>query len=152
MPPTKCSLMQLACDSDVFLFDLLAIESDESLSATFHALLEQLLRDKQILKIGFSIQDDFKRLWDSYSTPHHPLTCFSFDIVQHCLDISKIKPLRSLSLSKICEKYLGKLLDKRVQCSDWQRRPLLEEQVVYAALDASCMLRLVDVLSNEQVI
>ena len=35
-------------------------------------------------------------------------------------------------LSALVAKYLGKPLDKSYQLSDWERRPLWKEQVVYA--------------------
>lgn len=45
-----------------------------------------------------------------------------------------------MSLSKACEFVLGKPLAKNQRMSDWNQRPLTQEQVVYAALDAHCML------------
>jgi len=47
-------------------------------------------------------------------------------------------------LSGLVMTLLGKPLDKRPQCSDWNRRPLRENQLVYAALDAFCLLLLDD--------
>mmetsp|Transcript_24127 Transcript_24127/g.50926 ORF Transcript_24127/g.50926 Transcript_24127/m.50926 type:complete len:919 (-) Transcript_24127:97-2853(-) len=41
-----------------------------------------------------------------------------------------------VGLSKACEFFLGKQLDKAEQCSDWSSRPLSAEQREYAALDA----------------
>lgn len=44
-----------------------------------------------------------------------------------------------LGLSRSCEAFLGKQLDKAEQRSDWLARPLTTEQREYAALDAwSC--------------
>jgi len=44
--------------------------------------------------------------------------------------------LKRLGLSRFCEFYLGKPLDKAEQCSMWSVRPLSLEQRAYAALDA----------------
>jgi ribonuclease D len=44
------------------------------------------------------------------------------------------------SLAAVVERELGVWLDKTQQTSDWRRRPLTEEQVRYAALDAEVLL------------
>ncbi|HWQ36584.1 MAG TPA: ribonuclease D [Blastocatellia bacterium] len=49
---------------------------------------------------------------------------------------------RKCSLQAQVEAHLGLRLDKTSQRSDWSRRPLDAEQLQYAALDASCTLRL----------
>jgi len=50
----------------------------------------------------------------------------------------------SLSLSFGAHFFLGKPLDKREQLSDWNTRPLSPAQVSYAALDAFCLLGMLD--------
>ena len=44
--------------------------------------------------------------------------------------------LRKTGLSRACEHFLGKALDKAEQCSLWSARPLSERQRAYASLDA----------------
>lgn len=46
------------------------------------------------------------------------------------------------SLSMVCERELGRALDKGPQMSDWSRRPLNAEQMIYAAMDAEVLLAL----------
>lgn len=144
--PTKCSILQIVCDSHGFIFDLLSIESSSQnniLSSEFHSLLDTILRSNKILKLGFSLSEDFRRLRESYGD----LTCYLFrESITNYVDISKIEGIRSLGLSKITQKYLGLPLDKRWQCSDWQRRPLMPEQIEYAVLDAFVLLQIHDIL------
>jgi len=53
-----------------------------------------------------------------------------------------------LSLSKACEFILGKSLAKNERMSDWNQRPLTSTQLVYASLDAHCMLSILRALLN----
>ena len=46
------------------------------------------------------------------------------------------------SLRRVCQEWLALTMDKTEQCSDWSRRPLLDSQVVYGALDAVVLLRI----------
>lgn len=45
-------------------------------------------------------------------------------------------------LNEVCERELGLYLDKSMQTSDWTRRPLTEQQLNYAALDAEVLIDL----------
>ncbi|POM73291.1 Putative uclease mut-7 [Phytophthora palmivora] len=47
-----------------------------------------------------------------------------------------------LGLTAIAETYLGLPLDKRARMSDWERRPLTQAQLHYAALDAHVLVQL----------
>ena len=49
-----------------------------------------------------------------------------------------------LGLSSLVKRVLGKKLDKRQQLSNWEARPLSRMQVHYAALDAWCLLQLME--------
>ncbi|CAG9477591.1 unnamed protein product [Plasmodium vivax] len=44
------------------------------------------------------------------------------------------------SLSHLCQKFLGKNLNKQLQLSNWSRRPLMESQIHYAATDAYVLI------------
>lgn len=48
----------------------------------------------------------------------------------------------SLGLTDVAERYLRKPLDKRSRMSDWERRPLKETQIHYAALDALVLVQI----------
>jgi len=52
-----------------------------------------------------------------------------------------------LGLSRVCERFLGKPLDKSEQCSLWNARPLSLRQRTYAALDAWTVRSIYDIVS-----
>ncbi|TMW69480.1 hypothetical protein Poli38472_001636 [Pythium oligandrum] len=131
---SRCALLQLATDSHVFLFDLIAISMD-SLAPTF----QHVLSSPDIVKLGFALDGDFIRLRESF-----PLAeCF--DHVENVQDLACIAHRRR-SLKCLVKDVLGQPLDKREQCSDWEARPLTPDQITYAALDAYCLLLVQDQL------
>lgn len=56
------------------------------------------------------------------------------------------------SLGVVCERELGKSLDKAEQTSDWTRRPLSPHQLDYAAMDAEVLLALHDRFTSEMLL
>jgi hypothetical protein len=159
-PSNQCSLLQVACFTHVFLFDLIELETDwgnyqvinESLrketisnhQQLFKTLLQSLFESKEILKLGFGISGDLKRLFESFPTSFHYNSNIS--IHNNFNDLQKsYSPLQTKSLSYFTSSIFHSDLDKRMQRSDWERRPLLPEQINYAALDAYILL----LLNNE---
>ncbi|XP_075628212.1 exonuclease mut-7 homolog isoform X8 [Balearica regulorum gibbericeps] len=57
------------------------------------------------------------------------------------------QPEKGLSL--LVQHVLGKPLDKTEQLSNWEKRPLREEQILYAASDAYCLLEIYEKLCND---
>ncbi|KAJ6410976.1 hypothetical protein OIU84_007680 [Salix udensis] len=60
-------------------------------------------------------------------------------------------PKETKSLATICKEVLGISLSKELQCSDWSHRPLTEEQKIYAATDAHCLLKIFNVFQDTVV-
>jgi prolyl-tRNA editing enzyme YbaK/EbsC (Cys-tRNA(Pro) deacylase) len=93
--------------------------------------------------IGFGLETDIRRLQTSFSPA---LVCF--DRVPRVLDLRRFaKPAKShrmssKSLSSLVEDHLGRSLDKAQQLSRWGSRPLGQQQLDYAALDAFVLLLL----------
>ncbi len=55
-------------------------------------------------------------------------------------------------LRAVCERELGREMDKGAQTSDWTRRPLTERQLLYAALDAEVLLPLQEKFAQEMLL
>jgi len=51
-------------------------------------------------------------------------------------------------LAAVCNRHLGRFLDKSARTSDWTRRPLSRQQLDYAAADAEVLLDLHDVFER----
>lgn len=62
------------------------------------------------------------------------------------LIVSRKRPMKGVDgghkLGEVCERELEYYLDKSLQTSDWTRRPLSDEQLCYAAVDAEVLLDL----------
>ncbi|MFC7418521.1 3'-5' exonuclease [Iodobacter arcticus] len=120
-------LIQLATDTQVFLFPVVA-------AGHTTAVVKAVLESPQILKVGFGLSDDHKRL-------HAKL-----DILpKHVLDLSRA--LRGAERGDVGAKsavaqYFGMRLQKskKVSTSNWAASPLNERQIKYAADDAQVAL------------
>jgi ribonuclease D len=84
------------------------------------------------------VDGDFKRLRESFPEASH------YRDVQGVLELSGCIP-HTGGLSGLCRHVLEKRLDKSMQTSDWQARPLSEQQQDYAALDAYVLLLIRDI-------
>jgi hypothetical protein len=144
----------------IYLFDMQALlrplllpsEEMNDLEAAVSEVLGELFSSKRLIKTGFQVMQDFRRMAASY--PHIP----SFEMIHGILEastlgkkvmhMSKQKNARAAvsSLSRFTERFLGLTLNKEEQISDWSIRPLTAEQMEYAALDAAVTPAIVEKL------
>ena len=125
---TETAIVQLS-DYDgknILLLDMINLPKDKN----FVKVFEDIFTDKKF--IGYDLKDDLMNL------PN--------DIMTHLQEKNEIIDLKDIyrittfespkSFSDLCKEFFGKPLCKCEQCSNWEKRPLRQSQLHYAALDA----------------
>ncbi|XP_033094273.1 exonuclease mut-7 homolog isoform X5 [Trachypithecus francoisi] len=155
------SLLQVAVEGRVFLLDVLALSQPPTGQGAqaFSRLVAQLLSDASITKLGYGMVGDLQKLGASCPGLAHVekqiLGGMDLLLVHRQMRVANMptsgvdgaRGLRGLSL--LVQQVLGTALDKTQQLSNWDRRPLCEEQLVYAAADAYCLLEVHQALCRE---
>ncbi|XP_054157001.1 exonuclease mut-7 homolog [Oppia nitens] len=150
----KLSLLQIAAQDCCHIIDVMKLRD----SQCWTQFTERILNSKSIIKLGYGIQHDLTQIRQSLPTNavYSPVNVldlskfFEFVLSEfpNIIDDSVIADCRQKKdlkgLSKTVFILLGKPLDKSEQFSDWSRRPLREEQIEYAALDAFCLIEIFD--------
>ncbi|XP_006813243.1 exonuclease mut-7 homolog [Saccoglossus kowalevskii] len=167
--PVKVSLLQLASIDAVFILDMMTLSQCVDVDILKDFMLK-LFTTHDILKLGYGIDGDIKMLFKSY-----PLMRNAADL-QRIVDLSVLtrniqkespellqnssttedasgegsgKKGKEKGLSELVQRCLGKPLNKMERLSDWERRPLRQAQLIYAALDAYCLLEVYDHIRNK---
>lgn len=118
-------LIQIATPSQTYVIDPLAMSSIEPLRSVFEA--------REPLKIIHNASFERRVLGNAG---------FELGSVFDTLAVSRRigPPNVSHGLADVCERHIGRTLDKSLQSSDWSRRPLSREQIEYAAADAEVLI------------
>ncbi|KFV71250.1 putative exonuclease mut-7, partial [Dryobates pubescens] len=159
----QVSLLQMALKDEVFLLDLpQLLQQDESQGQKklLH-FLQRLYSDAAITKLGYGMSGDLSSL--AATCPALKDTVMQARGVVDLLTVDKQvdvlcpeqssrqrglkQPEKGLSL--LVQHVLGKPLDKAEQLSNWEKRPLREEQILYAASDAYCLLEVYEKLCKD---
>ena len=130
----KLCLLQIQTGERTWLIDPLA----EGLDLSF---LGNVLIDPDILKIFHAGDNDIRILKRDYA--------FAFRNIFDTHRAASLLGFRQLALSTLLEIHLGVTLEKKMQRSRWDIRPLSEEQLDYAALDTAHLLGLYRKLDAE---
>lgn len=123
----KVSLLQIADEHICFLFRLNEIG--------FPQPLVNLLADKEVLKVGLSLHDDFMML----RKRNEQFTPKNFIDLQ---DFVKEMGIEDMSLQKLYANVFRKRISKSARLSNWEADVLSESQKQYAATDAITCIQL----------
>jgi ribonuclease D len=135
------AVVQVAVSDQVWVLDALAAGPETG------ALLQWALACDDVALLGFAFSGDLAVL--------RPLCGGGELCVSSLVDVQTLamRPGEDMpSLRRVCARTIGVQLDKTQQCSDWARRPLQQEQFMYAALDAHILLQVYEaLLAQEQL-
>jgi hypothetical protein len=143
------STLQLSTRRQTFLVDLQTIsQAPMDLQNQLNTVLSKLFWSRHLHVVGYGVLHDIGKLAASFPQ----MTCFSR--YRSVIDLQSVastvypKATRDLmsSLQKITAQLLQKRLDKTEQCSDWTTRPLSQDQLDYAMLDAAVLPHLVEIM------
>lgn len=123
----KVALLQMATEDICFLFRLNQMGLPEA--------LVELLSDKDVLKLGLSLHDDFMMLCRRNSQVK-PAGYIDLQ------DYVKGMGIEDLSLQKLYANVFGRRISKSARLSNWEADVLTEAQKVYAATDAVTCIQL----------
>ena len=163
------TLLQIATEDHVLLFDFVALQTtDAETQQDGVNLLTALFHSQSVVKVGWSFNESDLSMLRRSGRDKQFVDVFAFKRVSSVLDLNRMlvamygsgqklkvrdlidkRQVKSMALSDACLKFLGRPLAKFEQTSDWERRPLRQRQRVYAALDAHCLLGLLDVMLRD---
>lgn len=137
---TGAALLQISTSMTAILIDVLELSKTAEGANALEATVGRLFASTgSSTVVGFACRQDLAQLRatqcpsrNNQQQEHWLTTTTAVVDLKHYV----AAPFNKLGLSRCCEYYLGKPLDKSEQCSSWTRRPLSVEQRVYAALDA----------------
>ena len=129
----EVSILQIATTKNMLIFDM--INLFEAYPSALDLCLKAVFHSTNILKLGYSLHHDLRKLFKSYGD----LECFHY-CEAPILDIQEASPSVQGGLSGLAKTVLGKALNKSVRLSGWEKRPLSNSQLHYAALDAAVLI------------
>ncbi|XP_038637844.1 exonuclease mut-7 homolog isoform X2 [Scyliorhinus canicula] len=175
---TRVSVIQIAMKDCVYLLDLpqLVKQSEsECRRAELTHFIQTLFTDQTITKLGYATAGDLRTLSTAYPMLKDVVqfTAGVLDLLNVHKELQRVPVRRrdkkravdvlvsgeddatsgsgqqEKGLSLLVQCVLGKPLDKTEQLSNWEKRPLRLQQIIYAAADAYCLLDVYDALQQD---
>lgn len=129
----KVCLLQISSPTDDFVVDPLAVLD---LSPLAH-----LFRDPKIEKVFHAGEYDIICLKRDYG--------FEVANVFDTMIAARVLGSKELGLASLIHRHFDVVLSKKLQRSDWGKRPLTDAQIEYARMDTHYLLALSDILHEE---
>lgn len=131
----KVCLVQISSPTDDFVVDPLAVMDLSPLGPIF--------RDPKVEKVFHAGEYDTICLKRDYG--------FEVANVFDTMIAARVLGSKELGLASLIHRHFDVVLSKKLQRSDWGRRPLTDAQIEYARLDTHYLLALRDILQEELV-
>lgn len=103
--------------------------------------LGRIMADPAVEKVFHAAENDIVLLKRDFA--------FDFNHIFDTMIAARILGRRYVGLAALLQEYFGVELDKRVQLTDWGRRPLTTEQLSYARMDSRYLLSLANLLADD---
>ena len=143
------AILQIATEDDIFIFDIYGFKKHikdlyplkttrDSYHLKFYEGINKILTNEEILKISFDFNNDRINLSNLHEIFDNDY-CKMLDFVYYR---SAILGQNKGGLKDLVLRIFNKSLCKSMVLSDWKQRPLSEQQVRYAALDAFIVLQI----------
>lgn len=129
----KLCLIQIATKKEQYLID--------ALSGINLQQLKKILSNKKIVKVFHSADQDLQIIYHTFKIM--PENIFDTQVAANVCGIG-----RAYGYQKLCKEILNIDVDKTLQTSDWQVRPLSEELMKYAMKDTEYLIPLYEKLYN----
>ena len=127
-------VVQLASWRRGLVLDALALQAH-----AMGKLLQPLLGDERACKVFHGHFNDLSWLQSNFDVVVNPPI---FDTAANAQELDGMWEDGQPSLQTLCRQYLSYELDKTYQTANWRQRPMPEEMLQYAAIDAQVLLPL----------
>ena len=130
-------LIQLSLNAKTYIVDPIKIENITP--------LKDVLESEIVEKVIYAAEEDIKML--KHSCGIHLRAIFDVQIA------AKILGIKEISLSSLVQDILGIPFEKisKLQKSNWNRRPLSNKQILYAAKDVAYLVQLKNMLEKQLI-